>query len=157
MSRIGVVQRREREVGSWVISGEAVADGPGSQEWEANHRFVQTDRARIRFQVAPPGAGQAEQHRLRLIAQHEYQVMSRLNHAAVLAPRDIVDDQLGVGLVYPYEPGWQRLDLWRAEQTQGVPIDTQLSIIRQVGEALQYGRNSPSPIPMISSIRIGLM
>jgi serine/threonine protein kinase len=138
MRRIGLVQRREREAGSWIIIGEPVAEGAGWQEWEATHQVVQTDRARIRFQIAPPGASQTDRQRLRQIAQHEYQIMSRLAHPSVLAPRDLIDSDLGVGLVYPYEPGWQRLDLWQADQPQGVSINTQLAIIRQVGEALQY-------------------
>jgi serine/threonine protein kinase len=117
---------------------EPVGEGPGWQEWEATHKVVQTDRARIRFQIPPPGASQAERQRLRLIAEHEYQIMSRLNHPGLLAPRDLVDSDLGVGLVYPYEPGWERLDLWQADQPHGVPITTQLAIIREVGEALQY-------------------
>jgi hypothetical protein len=138
MRRIGLVQRREREAGSWVIMDEPVGEGAGWQEWEATHKVVQTHRARIRFQIPPPGASQAERQRLRLIAEHEYQIMSRLNHPGVLSPRDLVDSELGVGLVYPYESGWRRLDLWQADQPQGVSISTQLAIIRQVGEALHY-------------------
>jgi serine/threonine protein kinase len=142
MRRIGLFQRREREAGSWVIQGEPVAEGDGWQEWLASHKVLQTDRARIRFQLTAPGASDSERRRVHRIAEHEFQIMNRLSHEGVLRPRDLVDSDLGVGLVYPDEPDWQRLDLWLADQPQGVPLAHQLSIVRQVGEALQYAHGN---------------
>lgn len=63
----------------------------------------------------------------------------------MLRPRDLVESELGVGLVYPHEEGWQRLDLWRAEQAGPVPLETALAIVRQVGEALVVQRSSMNP------------
>ncbi len=142
MKRIGLVQRREREAGSWVIHNEPVDEGDGWQEWDASHKVSQEERGRIRFQIAAPGSGEAEQLRVRRIAEHEFRVMSRLTHDGLLRPRDIVESDLGVGLVYPYDEAWQRLDLWLADQHLGVPLDTQLAIVRQVGEALQYAHGN---------------
>ena len=143
MARIGLVQRREREAGSWVIRNEPIAEGDGWQDWRANHRVSQQQQGRIRIQVVPPGAPEAERRRVATLADHEFRVMSRLNHEGVLQPRDIVDSDLGVGLVYPDEESWQRLDLWMADhQSQGVPLDTQLTIIRQLAEALQYAHGN---------------
>jgi hypothetical protein len=142
MKRIGLVQRRQREAGSWIIENEPVAEGEGWQDWEGFHRVSQTDRGRIRFQIPAPGSGEEERQRLRTIAAHEYRVVGRLTHDGVLRPRDLVESELGVGLVYPHEEGWQRLDLWRAEQSGPVPLETALSIVRQVGEALQYAHGN---------------
>lgn len=112
MQRIGVVQRRQREAGSWVIDEEPLADGDGWQDWPAFHRVATTDRGRIRFFVTTPGASVAEQQRVRRVAEHEYRVMSRLAHDGLLKPKDLVDDELGIGLVYPDDNRYQRLDLW---------------------------------------------
>ncbi|MBK6874123.1 MAG: BREX system serine/threonine kinase PglW [Kineosporiaceae bacterium] len=142
MARIGLVQRRERDAGSWVIQDQAIDSGDGWQDWLASHRVVPTDHARIRFRVFAPSASQQEKAAAHAIATHEFQVMSRLQHDGLLRPRDVVDSELGVGLVYPYDPHWERLDLYLAGQTQGIPLTTQLSIIRQVGEALQYAHNN---------------
>ena len=68
--------------------------------------------------------------------------MSRLQHDGLLHPRDLVESDLGVGLVYDYDDAWQRLDLWLAGQPAGVPLTTQLSIVRQVGEAVQYAHGN---------------
>jgi serine/threonine protein kinase len=142
LERIGLVQRREREAGSWVIEDQAIDSGEGWQDWLASHKVAQSDRARIRFRVLPPTASQQEKAAARQIAEHEFRIMSRLQHDGLLRPRDLVESELGVGLVYPYDQQWQRLDLWLAGQPNGVALPTQLSIIRQVGEALQYAHNN---------------
>lgn len=138
LKRIGLVQRRQREVGSWVIDEEPLAEGDGWQDWPAFHRVATTDRARVRFYVAPPGAATAERRRLRRLAEHEYRIMSRLANDRLLKPRDVLDDELGTGLVYPYDQRFQRLDLWLAEQPRGIPAAWQLGLLRQVAEAVGY-------------------
>ncbi|WP_133853965.1 protein kinase domain-containing protein [Labedaea rhizosphaerae] len=142
LERIGLVQRREREAGSWVIEDQAIGSGENWQDWLASHKVVPTDRARIRFRVLPPTANQQEKAAASQIAKHEFGIMNRLQHDGLLRPRDVVESELGVGLVYPYDPAWQRLDLWLAGQENGVPLATQLSMIRQIGEALQYAHNN---------------
>ncbi len=46
--------------------------------------------------------------------------MSRLANERLLRPRDMVDSELGVGLVYPLDDRFQRLDLWLADHAGGV-------------------------------------
>jgi serine/threonine protein kinase len=138
LARIGLVQRRQREVGSWIIDEEPLAEGDGWQDWPAFHRVATTDRTRIRFYVTPPGAAATERARLRRVAEHEYRTMSRMAHDGLLKPVDVVDDELGTGLVYPYDERTRRLDLWLAEQRDGVPATTQLALLRRVAEAVGY-------------------
>ena len=103
MQRIGLVQRRERQAGSWVIEDEAIDSGDGWQDWLAYHNVVKQDRARIRFAVTAPSASDQVRADTRKVAEHEYRLMSRLQHDGLLRPRDIVESELGVGLVYPYD------------------------------------------------------
>jgi serine/threonine protein kinase len=138
MARIGVVQRRQREVGSWIIDEDPLGEGEGWQDWPAFHRVATTTRARIRFLVIPPGATSAARAAVRRVAEHEYRIMSRLSYDGLLRPTDMVDGDLGVGLVYPFDERFQRLDLWLAEQSGGIPVTDQLSILRQVAEAVAY-------------------
>ena len=72
---------------------------------------------RIRFLVTPPGATATTRAKVRQVAEHEYRIMSRLPNDRLLRPRDMVDSDLGVGLVYPLDERFQRLDLWLADQS----------------------------------------
>src|SRR5664280_563543 len=138
MGRIGLVQRRQRAVGSWMIDDEPLDEGVGWQDWPASLRLAASRRVRIRVRVTAPGAPTQEIARVRKVVEHEYRIMSRLAHDGLLQPLDFVDDELGVGLVYPYDESFQRLDLWQADRPQGVPLPDQLALLRQVAEAAGY-------------------
>ena len=142
MERIGIVQRRQREAGSWVIDEEPLGEGDGWQDWPAFHRVATTDRGRIRFLVTPPGATTTERARIRQVAEHEFRIMSRLANDRLLRPRDIVDSELGVGLVYPVDDRFQRLDLWQADHAGSVSAETQLRLLREVAEAVAYAHGN---------------
>ena len=134
--------RRQREAGSWVIDEEPLGEGEGWQDWPAFHRVATTDRGRIRFLVTPPGATATERARIRQVAEHEYRIMSRLANDRLLRPRDMVDSELGVGLVYPLDERFQRLDLWLADHAGSVSAETQLLLLRQVAEAVAYAHGN---------------
>ena len=142
MARIGAVQRRQREAGSWIIDEEPLGEGDGWQDWPAFHKVAKTDRARIRFLVTAPGAAAAERTARHRLAEHEYRVMSRLAHNGLLGPIDLVDSDLGVGLVYRLDERFQRLDLWLADQNEKVSVDDQFSVLRQVAEAVAFAHGN---------------
>lgn len=142
MKRMGFVPRRERTAGSWVIQESMLGEGDGWQDWRANHQVDHTQHTRIRFRMAPPGASESTKNEFRKVAKHEYATMSRLQHDGLLRPIDLVESDLGVGLVYPLEDSMQRLDLWLANHPQGIALDTQLSVIRQIAEAINYAHGN---------------
>ena len=143
MERIGVVQRRQREAGSWVIDEEPLGGGrrlaglagvpPG------RHHRPRPDPV----PGHPAGRdGRRTRAKIRQVAEHEYRIMSRLANDGLLRPRDMVDSDLGVGLVYPLDDRFQRLDLWLADHAGGVAAATQLSLLRQVAEAVAYAHGN---------------
>src|SRR5712691_2566041 len=136
------VRRRQREAGSWMIDEDPLGEGDDWQEWPAFHRVATTNRARIRFLVTSPGAPAAQRAGNRRIAEHEFRVTSRLVQENLLRPIDLVENDLGIGLVYPRDERYQRLDLWLAGQPDGIAITDQLDIIRQVADALLYAHSN---------------
>ena len=142
MERIGVVQRRQREAGSWVIDEDPLGEGDGWQDWPAFHRVATTRQARIRFLVTSPGAPATERVKVRRVAEHEFRIMSRLPNERLLRPEDMVENDLGVGLVYPVDERFQRLDLWLADEAGKVALADQLSLLRQVAEAVSYAHQN---------------
>ena len=138
VARIGLVQRRQREAGSWLIEDAPIAEGDGYQDWPAFHRVAMTERARIRFFVPAPGAPVAENTRVKRVVEHEFQIMRGLQHDGLLRPLDLVETELGTGLVFPDDDRYQRLDLWMAGHPEGLSLETQLALVRQLAEALSY-------------------
>src|SRR5699024_4435012 len=136
LEKIGLVQRREREVGSWsIIEGGAIAEGEGWQDWEASGKETGAP-ARIRFLTHTTDT---ERRMAEVVASHEFEEMRRLHHDGLIRPIDVVNDsQLGRGLVYDWDPSLQRLDLWLEENRDTATLAQRLQIIRQVGEVLDY-------------------
>lgn len=136
LARIGLVQRREREAGSWVIvEGGAISEGDGWQDWEASRKET-GDRARIRIQTHTT---ETERRIAEAVARHEYDVMRRLHHDGLIRPVDLIDvEQLGKGLVYDWDDELVRLDLWLQDHGSTIDLGQRLQIIREVGEVLEY-------------------
>lgn len=133
--------QKPRQVGSWQLSGQALDDGPDWQDWPAEHR-VTHQRARVRFFTSPAGASQAQSAAARRLAEREFALTARLHHPGILAPRDIVEDDLGSGLVFPYDPDDQRLDLWLADNSAKLDVRAQVDLLRQLAEAVHYAHSN---------------
>ncbi|MGO1567904.1 MAG: protein kinase domain-containing protein, partial [Brachybacterium sp.] len=136
LKRIGLVQRREREVGSWVLlDGGAIAEGEDWQDWEASGKETGAP-ARIRFQTH---TNETERRVARALADHEFNAMRRLHHDGLIRPIDVVnDEQLGRGLVYEWDSSLVRLDRWLEDHAGEVDLHQRLQILREVGEVLEY-------------------
>lgn len=141
INKIGFAQRREREFGSWRLVGPPDAEGEGWQDWPAEQKVTHTP-ATIRFYVSAPTSPAADRQQLAKRAGREYQLTRQLRHDSLRVPVDIVDGDLGPGLVYPRDDSWQRLDLWLAGQPDGVPLADRLQIIRGTAEAMGYAHRN---------------
>lgn len=139
---IGFTLRREREVGSWRLTGPVTAEGEGWQDWPAEHRLAHAQTARIRFFVSRPGASQAELRARSQLVAREYELTRELHHDGLLVPKDMVDDELGVGLVYDSDERWRPLDLWLADNPARLSIGQQVAMIRRIAEALGYAHRN---------------
>lgn len=142
IDRLRPAVRAEKAAGSWVIQ-EAIDEGDGWQDWQGYHQVDASQDVRIRFRTLPPSAPASEQKRVEALASHEYRTMSRLVHDGLLRPRDMVSvDGLGPGLVYPLDNRLHRLDHWLANHPEGLPLRTQLHVIRHIAEAVHYAHGS---------------
>jgi serine/threonine protein kinase len=141
VEQAGFALRREREVGSWRLIGQALDEDDDWQDWPAEHR-VTRKLARVRFFTTPQGASKAQVASARRLAEREYALTSRLHHPGILAPQDIVEDELGSGLVFPYDPNDQRLDLWLADNGEKLNLRAQVDLVRQLAESVQYAHSN---------------
>ncbi|WP_280274516.1 BREX system serine/threonine kinase PglW [Nocardia wallacei] len=136
IDKIGIAERRQREVGSWVID-DPLDDGEGWQDWNGFHHADQRQHVRIRFYPQKPGTSSAEQVEHVRAVEHGFRVLTRLRHDSIQVPRDVVKDvELGVGLVFDQPTDYTRLDLWLAEHHLG--LEQQLELLHEIAGAVRY-------------------
>ena len=143
MKAIGLAPRRQREVGSWIIDEQPLADGDGWQDWPAFHHVDAERHARIRFYTIGQGATSADLQARKQAVTHEFHLLSRLRCDGLQVPEDLVNEsELGVGLVFPQPKGDTPLDLWLAEHKNDLSLEDQLDLIGRIAEILHYAHRN---------------
>lgn len=143
MKAIGLAPRRQREVGSWIIDEQPLADGDGWQDWPAFHHVDAERHARIRFYLTSQGASSADKHARHRAVTSEYHLLSRLRFDGLQVPEDIVDEpELGIGLVFPQPKGDVPLDLWLADNKARLSLERQLDLIGDIADIVHYAHRN---------------
>jgi serine/threonine protein kinase len=143
MKAIGLAPRRQREVGSWIIDEQPLADGDGWQDWPAFHHVDAERHARIRFYTIGQEATSADRHARKQAVTHEFHLLSRLRYDGLQAPEDVVNEpELGIGLVFPQPKGDTPLDLWLAENKATLSLEAQFGLIGQIADIVHYAHRN---------------
>ncbi len=143
MKKIGLAPRRQREVGSWIIDEQPLADGEGWQDWPAFHHVDTERHARIRFYTVGQSASSADTHARKQAVTSEFHLLSRLRYDGLQVPEDLVEEpELGIGLVFPQPKGQTPLDLWLAEHTDSLTLEDQLALITDIADIVHYAHRN---------------
>ncbi|MES3637281.1 BREX system serine/threonine kinase PglW [Mycobacterium intracellulare] len=143
MKAIGLAPRRQREVGSWIIDEQPLADGDGWQDWPAFHHVDAERHARIRFYTSGQGATQADNHARKQAVTHEFHLLSRLRYDGLQVPEDLVNEpELGIGLVFPQPKADTALDLWLADHKDTLSLEDQLDLISRLADIVHYAHRN---------------
>jgi serine/threonine protein kinase len=143
MKAIGLAPRRQREVGSWIIDEQPLADGDGWQDWPAFHRVDAERHARIRFYTTGQGATATDSRARTQAVTHEFHLLSRLRYDGLQIPEDLVNEaELGIGLVFPQPKGDSVLDLWLADHKTDISLEDQLQLISDIADIVHYAHRN---------------
>ncbi len=143
MNKIGLAPRRQREVGSWIIDEQPLADGDGWQDWPAFHHVDTQRHARIRFYTSAAGATAADDHARKQAVTGEFNLLNRLRYDGLQTPEDIVNEpELGIGLVFPQPKSDTPLDLWLADHKDALTLTDQLDLIAQLADIVHYAHRN---------------
>jgi len=143
MKKIGLAPRRQREVGSWIIDEQPLADGEGWQDWPAFHHVDTERHARIRFYTVGQFAPSADSHARQQAVTQEFHLLSRLRFDGLQIPEDLVNEpELGIGLVFPQPKGDTPLDLWLAEHADTLTLEDQLTLISDMADIVHYAHRN---------------
>jgi len=138
MEQAGIrASQRCRKVGDYVLES-LIGEGPGYQDWQATHAQLTNVRRRVRIYVLPQDATSGDRKTMERAAHREFQLLDTLLHPGILRVYGFTQHELGPALVFEDDPQFVRLDHFLAERKDQLGPDSQLSLLRQIAEAVRY-------------------
>ena len=144
-----------RKVGQYEIERAAhLGDGPGWVDVRAKHPFMRHAYRRIRLYDVPLAAGKKERQRIERAARREIELVHDLAHPGIVKPsRSCITDE-GPALVFQDDADSVPLAEYVSDERP--PADVRLSLVRQLGEILDYAHKrgvsiARSPPPPFAS------
>jgi len=133
--------RRMLTVGQYEIAMPPIAEGPGWQDFAAQHVDLQGVRARVRVYLVERAAGQEQRRTVVRAAEREFRLLSGMQHPGIVQVQAYVEHELGPALVFAYEPGSVRLDHYLQQSLDTLTVDARLALVRQLAETLRYAHS----------------
>ena len=132
--------QQARRVGDYVL-GELLADGPGYQDWLAEHTSLAGVHCRVRQYLVAQAASEEDRQRIQRVAAHEFRLLQSLEHPGILAVRDYKQHAYGPALLFHYEAQAVRLDHFLTTRGDQLTFDLRLNLLRQLADAIRYAHS----------------
>jgi hypothetical protein len=132
--------QQARRVGDYVL-GELLADGPGYQDWLAEHTTLAGVHCRVRQYLVAQAASEEDRQRIQRVAAHEFRLLQGLEHPGILAVRDYKQHAYGPALLFHYEAQAVRFDHFLTTRGDRLTPDLRLNLLRQLADAMRYAHS----------------
>lgn len=129
-----------RRVSDYLL-GKLIGDGPGYQDWEAQHVQVEKIKRRVRLYLVRDGAAEEEREQRWRAADREFQLLDTLKHPGILQAHGLTQHTLGPALLLEHSPRAIRLDHFLRQRGDSLPLDVQLDLVRQVAEVVSHAQD----------------
>lgn len=129
--------QKARRIGDYLLK-ELIHEGPGYQDWLADHAALKGSQARVRLYPIELGSGEIEREMRQRAAEREFKMLQGITHASILRAVGFTMHERGPALVFEHDPKAQRLDHFLRERGAELTIDARLHLLRQLGEVLRY-------------------
>ena len=138
IEQLGLRERpRTRMVGQYEIErADPLGEGPGWVDVRATHPVMHRTFRRIRLYDVPAKATRQERSEIERAAYREMALVEGLGHPGIVRPLEILTPDQGPALVFPDDADTTPLTTFLVQQPR--PADVRLSVVRQVGEVLDY-------------------
>lgn len=130
---------KARRVGDWIL-GNLLYESPNGtyQDWEATHAAIEKSKRRIRIYNVAASTSETARNTIRRAARREFELLETLNHPGILRCEGFTEHELGPALIFRHDPEAIRLDHYLSQHADKLTVDTRLSLLRQITEALNY-------------------
>ena len=129
---------RSRTVGSVLVDEDAVAEGPGWQDYLGHHTSLEGVRRRVRFYLVDRAATRDARDTVRRAAGREFAVLEGIAHPGIARATDYVDHERGPAVIFERDHNEERLDHFLTQYGASLGLDAQLQIIRSLAETIRY-------------------
>jgi serine/threonine protein kinase len=129
--------QRQRRVGDYVLQ-ELIEENPlfAYQDFKAEHPTTKATRRVRLYTVA--GKEKAAHESVRRAALQEFQILESIDHPGILRALDFSEHELGPAILFRREPDELRLDHYLRQRGTTLSLDTRLSLVRQIADAVRY-------------------
>jgi len=113
------------------------AEGPGWQDFLAEHKVDPTIVRRVRFYLTSK-AGPDDRDIIQRAAEREFRLLQGIHHPGIAHATDLVDHELGPAVIFEHDPEAVRFDHWLAEHGDRLTVDDRLNLVRSLAEIIRY-------------------
>lgn len=130
----------ERTVGQLKLESRPYAEGPGWQDYLADHKVQTGQKRRVRFYLTSQAAA-VDRDMIVRAAEREYRILQDIHHDGIVHAVDLVEHEYGPAVVFEHDEESVRLDRWMDEHGATLQIDQRLNLLRQLAETMQYAHS----------------
>ncbi|MDN5913801.1 MAG: BREX system serine/threonine kinase PglW [Pseudonocardia sp.] len=139
LEKVGIHRtRRSLTVGPWQIDPRPFDTGPTWVDHHASREDIAGQYRRVRIYLYERESDPQTRESVRGAAQRELLATQGIEHPGLLAPRDILDHDMGPALLIEQHPEAQRLDHYLAADGTGLDLPARIGLVRQLAEAVGY-------------------
>lgn len=132
--------QRMRKVSDYKLI-RLIDEGPGYQDWVAEHSQVSESKRRVRLYLVRTEATAEDRSTIQRAALREFQILETLEHPGILRAFNFTEHELGPALLFEHEPFSLRLDHYLAQQHGRLSVEVQLDLMRQIAEVVRYAHD----------------
>ena len=140
MDQAGVrPSQSSRRVGDFVLDRLVYQSPTGAyQDWEAKHVSMGNTSRLARIYMVSTQAIELDRVIIRKAAHREFELLERLDHPGILRSDPPTECENGPILFFRRDPASVRLDHFLHDNSDSLPVDQRLGILRQVAEVIHY-------------------
>lgn len=132
--------RRSRKVSDFVLN-QLLMEGPGFQDWQAQHVKLEDVKRRVRVYLVRAGASVEDRQMIERAALREFQLLETLQHPGILRTHGFTEHELGPALIFEHFPKSIRLDHYMAQCGEQLTSEARIDLLRQIAEVVRFAHD----------------
>jgi len=131
---------RHRRVGNLELTDTPLAEGPGWQDYLAEHPMLDSVR-RVRFYLVDRGVSDEERAATLRAAKREFVTLENVNHPGIARAIEFYEHERGLAVVFDHDATEVRLDHFLMQRGDDLSADQRIKLVRTLANTLRYAHS----------------